>query len=359
MPSTLLEIRNLNIRRGKQTALQIDRLDIQSGEVLVVIGPNGAGKSTLLLAISQLLPAQGEIAFHGNIGKASNDGNIRRQIALVLQEPLLLNSSVYDNVATGLRFRNLSREVIEDRVSTYLERLHINHLRNRPARLLSGGEAQRVSLARAFALQTDLLLLDEPFSSLDAPTRAALLLDFQSLVASTGQTCVFVTHDLDEALMLGTRLAVIMNGQLRQVGAPEEVFSEPVDTEVAAFVGVETILPGRVIENRDELLIIQMDGHQVEAVGDALPGRAVMICLRPEDITLWKQKDMPVSSARNRLAGTITSMLPQGPLVRVTVDCGRPVSALLTRSSVREMDLQPGQSVVATFKASAVHLILR
>jgi tungstate transport system ATP-binding protein len=325
-----------------------------------VIGPNGAGKSTLLLALARLLqPPAGELRYRGELITAKNELDYRRRIALVLQEPLLMDDSVFDNVAMGLRLRGMARAEIGPRVQRWLERLGIAGLARRRARSLSGGEAQRTSLGRAFALEPDLLLLDEPFSALDAPTRQALLEDLQALLAETHQTAVFITHDLEEALMLGQQVAVLLGGELRQLGEPGEVFAAPADPEVAAFVGVETILPGRVSGGADGLVQVALDGTQAEALGQAPVGRAVYLCLRPEDITLWPAGAAPVSSARNRLSGHITRLTPQGALVRVVIDCGYPVVALVTRSSCQEMGLLAGQEVSATFKASAAHLILR
>jgi tungstate transport system ATP-binding protein len=360
LPNDLLQIKDLIIRRDGRKVLDVPALEVTAGEVLAVIGPNGAGKSTLLLVMARLLkPDAGQVLLRGQPVTARHDLEYRRRIALVLQEPLLLDDTVFNNLAVGLRLHGLPRDEIERRVNHWLERLGIAALARRRARTLSGGEAQRASLGRAFALQPDLLLLDEPFSALDAPTRQALLEELQGLLAETRQTTVFVTHDLDEALMLGQRVAVLLAGDLRQVGRPAEVFSAPADPEVAAFVGVETVLPGRVTGAKDGLVQVALDGMQAEAVGQAAVGRAVYLCLRPEDITLWPAGNVPASSARNRLKGRITRLMPQGALVRVTVDCGLPLVALVTRSSAREMGLEPGLEVAASFKASAAHLILR
>ncbi len=341
--------------------LEVPHLEVRHSEVLAVIGPNGAGKSTLLLAMARLLqPEAGQMLFHGQPVTPTMDLEYRRRIALVLQEPLLLNDTVFHNLAVGLQLRRLPRAEIEKRVKEWLERLGIAGLARRKARSLSGGEAQRVSLGRAFALQPDLLLLDEPFSALDAPTRQTLLEDLQALLAETRQTAVFITHDLDEALMLGQRVAVLLAGALRQVGSPAEVFSAPSDPEVAAFVGVETILPGQVLEDKDGLVrVATAGGFQAECVGRAAAGRPVYLCLRPEDITLWPAGEPPSSSARNHLHGRVTRLLPQGALVRVTIDCGFPLVALVTRTSSQEMGLAAGCEVTASFKASAAHLILR
>ena len=368
-PATILNVHNLLIRRGERTTLQIDRLDVIEGETLAVIGPNGAGKSTLLLTLARLLhPARGQILFRGQSLENLGDLAYRRRIALVLQEPLLLDTTVFNNVAAGLRYRRLPRLEVEIRAGEWLERLGVAHLRDRHSRQLSGGEAQRVSLARAFAIQPEVLLLDEPFSALDAPTRLRLLDDFQALLAATEITTIFITHDLDEALLLGDRVAVLLAGQLRQVGAPDQVFNGPADEDVAAFVGVETVIPGKVVSEHEGVLVVYAGETRLEAVGEAAPGRSVLLCLRPEDVTLWPRDGSPASSARNRLPGRVVRTTPQGPLVRVVVECRAgedrhseaiPLVALVTRASARELNLTEGAPVTASFKASAVHLILR
>lgn len=358
--SAVLEVRDLEILRDGRSVLRVPQLTLEEGEVLAVIGPNGAGKSTLMLTLCALLtPSRGELRFRGQPIPSRGALAYRRRTSLVLQEPLLMDTSVYDNAASGLRFRGLPRAETQRRAQHWLERLGVAGLAQRRARTLSGGEAQRVSLARALAVEPEILFLDEPFSALDAPTRARLLDDLQTLLSETRQTAVFVTHDLNEALLLGTRVAVLIAGELRQVAAPQQVFSAPADPEIAAFVGVETYLPAQVISQHDGLNLVAADGFQIEALGQQPPGRRVYVCLRPEDITLYTSAGVPASSARNRLSGTVTRTLPQGPLVRVTLDCGFPLVALITRSSAEEMGLAPGLPVQAAFKASAAHLIPR
>ena len=233
----LVEFRDLLVKRGEHPALQLEYLVIQNGEVLAVVGPNGAGKSTLLLTLARLLkPERGEILFNGKQASAESDPVYRRRIALVMQDPLLFDASVFDNVASGLRFRGIAREEIRRKVPLWLERLGVGHLAKRRAGQLSGGEAQRVSLARALVLEPQLLLLDEPFSALDPPTRSRLLDDLGALLKETATTTVFVTHDLPEAAQLAGQMAVIIGNRLRQVGSPEVVFASPADEEVAGFV---------------------------------------------------------------------------------------------------------------------------
>jgi tungstate transport system ATP-binding protein len=237
----LVQVRDLLVRRGEHPALQLEHLAIQNGEVLAVVGPNGAGKSTLLLTLARLLkPERGEIQFNGTQASAESDTVYRRRIALVMQDPLLFDTTVFENVASGLKFRGIHKDEIRGRVPLWLERLGVGHLAKRRANQLSGGEAQRVSLARALILEPQLLLLDEPFSALDPPTRSRLLDDLDTLLKETATTTVFVTHDLPEAAQLATRIAVFIGNRLHQVGSPDEVFNSPADEDVSRFVNHKT-----------------------------------------------------------------------------------------------------------------------
>ena len=234
---TLVDIRNLLVLRGDHPALQLDHLEILKGEVLAIVGPNGAGKSTLLLTLARLLkPKQGEILFNDQPTSAESDTAYRRRIALVMQDPLLFDTSVFENVASGLKFRGVPRDEIRQKVPLWLERLGVAHLSRRRAGQLSGGEAQRVSLARALVLEPELLLLDEPFSALDPPTRSRILDDLKHLLTQVQTTTVFVTHDLPEAKLLAERIAVIIGNRLRQIGRSESVFARPADKDVAWFL---------------------------------------------------------------------------------------------------------------------------
>ncbi len=235
--SSLVEVHDLLVRRGQRLALQIESLEIPRGEVLALVGPNGAGKSTLLLALARLLKSErGEIVFAGRRLAGWDPLEYRRKLSLVFQAPLLLDLSVRDNVAIGLKFRGLPRHEIRAHTDRWLELLGIASLSPRRAVELSGGEAQRVSLARALVLDPELLLLDEPFAALDPPSRARLLDDLSALLAEDHRTAIFVTHDLKEAARLAHRVAIIVDGRLRQVGTPQQVKSHPADRDVAAFL---------------------------------------------------------------------------------------------------------------------------
>ncbi|RJP47957.1 MAG: ATP-binding cassette domain-containing protein [Anaerolineaceae bacterium] len=233
----LIEINDLQIKRNERVALEVERLSIPRGETLTVVGPNGAGKSTLLQALANLIrPARGEIRFGGIPLCEWNDLDYRRKIAFVFQSPLLMDMTVEQNVALGLKFRGMAREQVHARAREWMSRLGIESLSKRRASQLSGGEAQRVSLARAFVLDPELLLLDEPFAALDPPTHASLLDELSSLLAEDHRTAIFVTHNLKEAARVGSRVAVIVGGKLKQVGTPRQVKSHPVDEDVAVFL---------------------------------------------------------------------------------------------------------------------------
>jgi tungstate transport system ATP-binding protein len=237
--SALLEIRDLIVRRDRRLVLEIKTLTVEKGEVLAVVGPNGTGKSSLLLTLARLLhPESGVLLWNGLPFEKQSSLAYRRRIALVLQEPLLLDMSVFENVALGLRYRGVPFAQINEKVQRWLKRVEIEALRERLGSKLSGGEAQRVSLARAFVLNPELLLLDEPFSALDAPTRLRLLDDLRSILAETGTTTIIITHDLKEAARLSTRVAVMLAGQIAQIGSPDEVFANPLTPAVASFLGM-------------------------------------------------------------------------------------------------------------------------
>lgn len=362
MAEALLALKDILVQYGEATILQVPYLDVHLGEVLAVIGPNGAGKSTLLRVMGLLVqPTRGRVCFHGQEVPQGDALPLRRRMASVFQDPLLLNGSVYENAALGLKLRGLDRRSIERRVGPWLERLGIAHLLQRPARSLSGGEAQRTSLARAFALDPELLLLDEPFSALDPPTREGLLLDLETILRETGITTVFVTHDRDEAFMLGDRIAVLIGGGLLQVGPATEVFAQPVNEAVAGFVGIDTKIPGVVEMMSEGLARVGFDGGGVEVVGEFKPGERVLLCLRPEDITLSPPSGEDFkSSARNRLLGKVIKITPWGSHYRVALECGGSrLVALITRPSFLDLKLREGGNVIASFKATAVHVIKR
>jgi len=359
--SPLLEARNIEVERGGTIILSVQSLLIQKGEILSLIGPNGAGKTTLLQTSSYLLkPFKGELFFKGEkINSNQSIFEYRRKLAMIFQEPLLFDTTVLGNVASGLKIRGMARGEIRHRVMEQLDRFGIIHLSGRSARTLSGGEAQRASLARAFAIQPEVLFLDEPFASLDPPTRDSLIEDLENILRKTKTTTIFATHDLSEALRLSDRMAVMNQGKIFQIGSPAEVMNHPIDEFVASFVGVETILSGRVIKKYKGTFLASILGQEIEVVGDVHLGETVVICIRPENVTLSTSILKEATSARNMFTGKILKIVPLGLYQKVQLDCGFPLIAYVTNHSLDELSLAEGKEVKASFKATAVTVVRR
>lgn len=233
----ILEGRNLQVKKGRTVILDVPEIQIQEGEFLSVIGPNGAGKTTLLQALCCLMkPDRGEVLFRDRkVGSECNLIDYRRKVTMVFQEPLLFDTTVFSNVASGLKFRGMRQSETEAIVMENLERFGIGHLKNRSARTLSSGEARKTGLARAFALKPDILFLDEPFGSLDPLARDNLYSDLEKIIPGLGLTVIFATHDCEEALRLSHRIAVMNSGEIIQVDESEKVLKHPVNNFVASF----------------------------------------------------------------------------------------------------------------------------
>ena len=357
-PPVVLELAGVQMTYGGAMVLDVPVLAVNEGEILTVIGPNGSGKSTLL-RIAGLLerPTRGVVQFRGRPVDAAGSLAERRRMAMVFQHPLLADMTVAQNVKLGLAFRG-ARDERGTRVTRWLERLGIAPLADRRARSLSGGQAQRVALARALVLEPEVLLLDEPFAGLDAPTRAELLPDLGAILRRDRVTTMLVTHDRGEAQALGDRVAVLMAGRIAQVDEAPRVFQAPASEAVARFIGVETVVTGRVIGRDAGVTVVDVAGTKLEVAAPARIGDEVRIGLRPEDVTLLLATDVaPISSARNYLTGTIVRVTPSTPAVRVVVDVGFPLVATVTARSVADLGLAEGVRIAAAFKASAAQLI--
>lgn len=362
MAEALLALDDIEVRYGDRAVLRVPALAVYSGEVLALIGPNGAGKSTLLRVMGSLEePTKGKVYFRGTQVDQNNSLSVRRRMASVFQEPLLLHASVYENAALGLKLRGFSRGSTDRRVRPWLERLGIAHLAKRPVRSLSGGEAQRTSLARALALDPELLLLDEPFSALDPPTREALLLELDRILRETDITTVCVTHDRNEAFMLGDRVAVLVSGEILQVGPAAEVFAHPISDQAAQLVGVDTRIPAVVESVTGGVARIAFNGNRLQLPGDFQPGETVLLCLRPEDISLSPPGRLAaLADGQNRLAGKIVKVTPWASHYQVVMECGgNRLAAFITRPAFLDLQLREGDGVVVSFRSAAAHVIRR
>jgi molybdate transport system ATP-binding protein len=355
----------LAIRARRHVLDAVVDLD-DSSTVTVLFGPSGAGKTTLLRCLAGLEPLdEGTIDFAGT--RWSEGARMvvparRRSVGYLFQDHALFpHLDVAANVAFGLR--TLPRAERAARVEHALGAAHAGHLSSRPVPQLSGGEAQRVALARALAPQPALLLLDEPLSALDAATRASLRTELRQILVQQRIPTLVVTHDRSEALALGDRLVVLVDGRVRQVGTPVEVFDRPADQVVAGVVGVETAVTGTVLAVRDGVVQVEVAGRILTSAlaDDQSPdvGAAVVVCIRAEDVSLQSRRSDAVTSQRNQLDVTVTQVSVEGALVRVELDAGFRLSSYVTRPAREDLGIVDGARLVATFKGQAVHLVPR
>lgn len=358
--SAILSGENLRLTKGGRLILQVPRLEVEEGQVLALIGRNGTGKSTLVQVLAGLEEEyQGTLLFRGQVvGRGSALVDYRRRLAVVFQESLLLSTSVRRNVEAGLRMRGLPSEAVREKAAAWIERLGIAHLADRPAWAISGGEAQRVALARALACDPEVLFLDEPFASLDAPTRAALLDELQEILATARVTTVLVTHDYRELPLLADRVAVLEGGRVIQEGTPEEILSRPATADIAKLVGVENCLPADVRGMGDGLVEVELAAGfclWVTATTLALrAGQRVTAMWRPEEMQLYLDGIYPAGS----FVVQVKRVLPMGAYDKLILVAGNlELAALVSHRAMREQRLAAGQLARAAVDPAVVHIV--
>ena len=330
--------------------------------VTVLFGPSGSGKTTVLRALAGLdRPDSGSITFDNEPWFDAERGIFvapqSRGVGMLFQDYALFpHLSVAANLGYGLhRAPGAARA---SQVAALAERFGVADLLDRRPAELSGGQKQRVALARALAPRPRLLLLDEPLSALDAPTREALRGELRHLLEQAGVPAIVVTHDRTEALALGDRLAVLVAGAIRQVGPVHEVFTSPVDVEVARVVGTENVFLSRLVRRDDGLIVVTTGAAELVAVDPGGVADEAFACIRAEEVVI-EPLEAHASSAQNRLVGEIASRRDEGPLARITVDCGVKLVALVTRASAERLGLAAGMRVSALVKAPSVRLVPR
>jgi tungstate transport system ATP-binding protein len=308
--------RDLVVSTGNRVLLEVASLEVAAGTTLAVLGPNGAGKSTLLRALAHL----GSVSRTGDVlldGQPATSSQLRAASAAVFQRPVLQRASVLDNAAAGLRLRGTARREAQQRARPWLRALGVGHLADQHARTLSGGEAQRVAIARALAVEPRVLLLDEPFTGLDATSRADLIADLRTALHRLGAAVLLVTHDREEARALADRTALLIAGRLRQLGGTAHVLDAPADPDCASVLGYTTRL------------------------APDLTGCGELLVARPERCRLL---DPAASLPPNTVAvsGTLRRIVPLGGTTRVDVDTAAEPVAVLTTAEVTAL---PGQTV--------------
>jgi molybdate transport system ATP-binding protein len=340
-----------------KVAFEIDR------EILVLFGSSGAGKSLTLECIAGLVrPDRGFIRLGDKIFHQSPSLYIprhKRGIGVVFQGYALFpHLTVAQNLAYGIRYAKGPTVSMAD----MLGRLRLQSLAHRYPNQLSGGQQQRVALGRALIIQPKLLLLDEPFSALDRGMREHLQEDIANLQKEFGLTIIYVTHNLEDAFLMGNKLAVLEEGKLHQIGPIKEVFSHPASRSVAEITGVKNIWEGTVVESSVAGLGLQWGEYVVKLPpANYTVGQRVIFYIRPEDVKVIRP-DKPLTEAirHNLIEGTVTNIADQGATVSITVDCHKALELIQLRFSVRsytDLELKPGKIVTMSFRKDSIKLI--
>lgn len=337
-------------------SLDVPEITIAAGTVLALLGPSGSGKSTLLTILGLLDRPDAGVVLLDGVEAKMGDRDAHLAMAAVFQRPYLFKGSVSGNVEYGLIARGVPRTERGPRVAAALERVGLAGYENRSALALSGGEAQRVSLARALVVEPRVLLVDEPLASLDPLLKRQVTHDFASILRDAGVTVVYVTHDQDEALVIADRVAIMNEGRIVAYGAADEVMGLPTDDWTAAFLGMEEASRGTVVDSTDGLVTIAVRGVEIFVSGDAEVGASAVLAVRPEDVLLFEaDSELPATTARNRLNATVVSVSHRGASNQVVLDAnGLRLAASVSRTATAELGLTPGAQVLALFKATAV-----
>jgi len=350
----LIKLKSVTKRYGEITALDDVSLEIREKEIFAVIGPNGSGKTTMLKIMASIdTPTEGEVHFDGVKVSNSNRSQIRTKCTMVFQKTVLFNTTVYKNIAYGLKLRKFSKNEIDERVENVLDLVKLHGYEKRLAKNLSGGEQQRVSLARALALNTELLLLDEPTANLD-PKNVSIIEETISRVnREFNTTIVMATHNLFQAETITKRAALLLGGKMVQVGTAQEIFRVP-SKHLASFARLENVFSGtsKILKEGTSLIDIG-NGLEIEAALRKSGNATVFV--RSEDIIVSKK---PISSsARNVFRGKIVEISDLESVVKLKIDAGKQFIVQITKRSFNEMQLNVRSEVFLTFKASSVHTI--
>jgi molybdate transport system ATP-binding protein len=335
-------------------------VSMDEGNTLVLFGPSGAGKTTMLRCLAGLeIPETGSVRF-GDEAWLEGGRSMppqRRNLGYVAQGPTLFpHLTARGNIEYGLhRLRPSERSARADET---IATMQLRGLEDRYPQQLSGGEQQRVALARALSPRPRLLLLDEPLSSLDAVTRDQVRHELRGVLRRMGIPAILVTHDRTEALVLGQEIAVVIDGAIRQSGAIEHVFQNPVNAAVARVLGVETVVAAAVVDSSHSPWTVRAGSAMLRASPATRAADHVFVCIRSTDV-LIAIGEVGQSSARNQLPARVVDLRWEGSTVRVSLDVGFALVALVTADAATELGLRPGSAVTALIKATQVQLVAR
>ena len=347
----MLEVKDLCVQMGKFFLKNVN-LEVRDGEYFVLLGPTGSGKSVLLESIAGLTSiTSGEVWING---RDVTDLNLeKRKIGFAFQDyALYRHLSVRDNISFGLMWKNQKQKDIDKAVDKAVELLHLENLLDKRSWTLSGGESQKIALARAISIKPDLLILDEPLSAVDAETKEDYERELRELHDHLGLTTIHVTHSFEEAVALGDRIAVIMDGEILQVGTPEEIFLYPQSEKLARFLMTRNVFAGEITLDANGSKVFSIDGTRI-VVNSELEGKA-HISVRPENILLSRG---PVDSPGNNcIEGTITRIVDRGTITHIKVDVPPEFTCLALRRSLKELGLSENDRIFLTFEVSDVNV---
>lgn len=350
----IVELENISKSYEDLHVLENINLKIKKGTSTGLIGPTGSGKTVLLRLIDLLeKPSSGTVYFEGLDANESSKRRleIRRRIGMVFQKPLAFKSTVYENVAYGLKIRGDTKN-LDERVKEILDIIDLKGYDNRNALKLSGGETQRLALARAMITSPKLLLLDEPTANLDPISTTKMEELIAKINHESEATIIMTTHDLSQGQKLTDRMVILNNGKISQIGTPREIFSRPKNKFVADFIGIENLMTGEVGTDKNGLIGINTGLIKIYTITEKR-GK-VNFSVRPDEITISKQKIK--SSARNVINGEVQQIVDTGSLIRLLVNAGEFFTVFITRESLKDLNISIGTSVWLYFKASAVHV---
>ncbi len=345
----IIKLKNIRLfRNGFE--LKIEDFSIKRGEIFCILGENGSGKTTLLSVLALLTkPDSGEIfLMEKRVRSISYAG---KYVSMVFQKPVLFNGSVYDNILLPIKWqkRKLEREKIE----FLMDRFGIGKIKDKKVKEISGGEAQRVCLVRALLLNPKILILDEPFSSIDPISSHEIISEVVRIAKREGTTIIFSTHDPEEAVH-AERMGIMELGRIVQSGSFKEIFFKPINERVAKILGSVNIIVGEIKDWRDGIGKVQSNGKEIEVLTEIKEG-SVAIFLRPENVIL--SKELHQTSARNNFKCEVKEVRNRETGIEVILDCGFPLVSFVTRPSFENLGLKIGDKVYASFKASSVHII--
>lgn len=353
----MISIKGLSKQYGSKEILKDINLDIPENNITGIIGPSGSGKTTLLRLLNLLdKPTDGTILINGTDTRSNSKliDSFRKNMVMVFQKPALFNASIFDNVAYGLKIRGTTKKEIHNKVNNALEMVDLPNYGNLSVEGVSDGEAKRISIAQAIVIDPELLLLDEPTSSLDPISSKSIENLFSTLMADGQKTIVMTTHDMAQGQRLAQHMGVLIDGSLLQKGTSHEIFSMPNSKSVAQFLETDNMLEGIIKYQQGGLATIDTGKGLVQGISELPEGSPVYACIRPDNITLTTTES--VNSARNTLTGIVTNLHITGPLARVIIDCGVEIASVITTESAEELGIRVNRRVQANFKASGVHI---